>query len=396
MNNNQDENTIDMQQTEARTDTPQAVQLKNVIHDLRQVLSTQQYESTAKLATLENVVSSINIEQTEDIQITPTFDANSKHRSDVIYLQIDHYRNQIQCKALENEEIQNNYNALQCQYHTLKHQHDVHCKINDMRLNRLDTMYKNRIQNLKKLNQSQTQNALQKLTQSHNQIVSDLNKQIEDLKSQLERQNEPHCASLTKEDEPPTSNDRHRLRVIEADVSSLDEDHTVVLDAETEDIIASISEHEMQNLRQSLVDDADTEVENEQTIAAGKEDQKTAMQTRSRSVLDPTQIKQSIDSLVGMGFDKRLVSAAMRRTRNDPDKAYELLSTWRFRRSRELNSDTDSDSEDEENKAEEEEEIEIEHAPNPQRDTIDISCGICGCPLLPSLSPNQYKIMAPP
>eukprot|EP01083_Nonionella_stella_P182674 657909_1 len=98
---------------------------------------------------------------------------------------------------------------------------------------------------------------------------TDLNKQIEDLKSQLERQNEPHqngteeviditCVSLTKEDEPPTSNDRHRLRVIEADVSSLDEDHTVVLDAETEDIIASISEHEMQNLRQSLVDDADS------------------------------------------------------------------------------------------------------------------------------------------
>eukprot|EP01083_Nonionella_stella_P099924 281222_1 len=131
---------------------PQAAQLKNAIHELRQVLSAQQYTSTSKLFELENMVSSMNIAQIQEnkevdaIEITHKSDEESKRQN-------DYFKTQIQCKELENQEIRNKYNALQCQYDTLNQQHDMYCKINDMRLNRFATMYKIHTRDLKNANE---------------------------------------------------------------------------------------------------------------------------------------------------------------------------------------------------------------------------------------------------
>eukprot|EP01083_Nonionella_stella_P010226 29212_1 len=206
------------------TETSQVAQLQNVIQELRQDLGAQQKElssKTKKLVEMENVVSSLQSELTQKNkafdELKITHKMASDHRTDEMYLQLEEYKNQIHSKELEKQEILTNFNQLQLQYNALKQQYDASAYKQqqtesecNMRLNRLDTMYKQRIETLKRMNQSQIKqsqdqmeaikqtqfissnketinikNSLQELKESHERIEADLNTQIEDLKDQM-------------------------------------------------------------------------------------------------------------------------------------------------------------------------------------------------------------------
>ena len=202
----------------------QISQLQNVIVELRQDLGAHQKElssKTKKLVEFENKVSLLKLEvnkknkEIDELRITTKI--SSDHRFDEMHLEIEEYKNQIQLKETEKQQLKNENILLNRQCQTLKSQYDslsFKYKQNEneynLRISRLDTMYKSKLETMKRMNTSQIKiyqdkleatkqeqfllsnketedikNSLNELRNSHDQIEADLNSQIEDLKDQM-------------------------------------------------------------------------------------------------------------------------------------------------------------------------------------------------------------------
>merc|ERR1712154_702440 len=152
---------------------------------------------------MENVVSSLRLEinrknkEIDELKITTQI--SHDHRTDEMHLEIEEYKNEIQSKETEKQQIHNDYIRLQRQNQTMKSQLDslsFKLKQNEneynMKLNRLDTMYKQRIETIKRMNESQikqSQDQMEAIKQ--NQLVSS-NKETENIKNALNELKNSH------------------------------------------------------------------------------------------------------------------------------------------------------------------------------------------------------------
>eukprot|EP00484_Ammonia_sp_Unknown_P002526 CAMPEP_0197077014 /NCGR_PEP_ID=MMETSP1384-20130603/212405_1 /TAXON_ID=29189 /ORGANISM="Ammonia sp." /LENGTH=871 /DNA_ID=CAMNT_0042515873 /DNA_START=97 /DNA_END=2712 /DNA_ORIENTATION=+ len=178
---------------------------------------------TKQLVELQNQLSSMKAElnnkdkQIDELRISSQI--SSENRFDEMHLQMEEYKNQIQAKESEKQELYSSNMELQRQNQHMKSQLDsLSFKFQhnqnefNLRLTRLDAMYKQKIESMAKAHQQQIEyhqkkieavkqeqflmsnketedivNSLNDLRTSHDQIESDLNAQIEDLRDQMEK-----------------------------------------------------------------------------------------------------------------------------------------------------------------------------------------------------------------
>merc|ERR1712154_639787 len=121
----------------------------------------------------ENVVSSLRLEinrknkEIDELKITTQI--SHDHRTDEMHLEIEEYKNEIQSKETEQRQKQTMKSQLDSLSFKLKQNENEY----NMKLNRLDTMYKQRIETIKRMNESQikqSQDQMEALKQ--NQFVS--------------------------------------------------------------------------------------------------------------------------------------------------------------------------------------------------------------------------------
>jgi len=200
--------------------------LNAIITELRQDLEVNRAELTTKtkrIAQMQETISSQRLEITRKNNEIDDLRESSKvaqdHKSEQMHLRIEELQNQLRSKESEAQQIKNEnatlrqkYRTLQSQFESLSFQHKQSETQNHMRLSRLESQYKQRLDQLQRINQKQLkqsqdkmeaikqnqllsstqetediQHALNELKESHEHIESDLNAQIEDLKEQMEK-----------------------------------------------------------------------------------------------------------------------------------------------------------------------------------------------------------------
>eukprot|EP01084_Bolivina_argentea_P155234 270529_1 len=171
--------------------------LQNYVMELQQDLNAHQKElssKTKKLVQMENMVSSMRIEILNKNKLIDELKISSKlqsnNRTDEMYLQIEEYKNQINSKESEKQQMKSNYGILQRSYDQLKTQYNTLQFTNskqqqeyNLRLSRLELNYKNKMQNIQQIHNNEILQYKNKIEEIKQQSYLSNNKETENIKN---------------------------------------------------------------------------------------------------------------------------------------------------------------------------------------------------------------------